>query len=260
MACSLTGLALIVAVGMSSAAEPVAPARAFPHAKQSDAVFISSKKDLPPPPATLAKPVSVPSTPVKALPAEPAPLKLPPPVPMNEVVMPTQVVEPQTPPVAEPPSVIDGLRDYQILLEPPSPEALFGRLDSEKMLEKRMRQQGLQRNPPENVQFPTNPPLTNEKYQARSFAPQTTYEEPSFVTYDRLYFQDKNAERYGWDLGFIQPILSTARFYGDVALLPFRFAAQPCSRFDTSAGECLPGDPVPYTIYPPGISVFSCWQ
>ena len=197
---------------------------------------------------------------VPSKPKEPAPLKVSVPAPMSDVVLPTQVVEPQTPPVADPPSVVDGLRDYQILLEPPSPAVLFTSLDSEKMLEKRMRQQGLQRNPPENVQFPVNPPLTTETYQARAFPPQTEYEEPLFITYHRLYFEDKNAERYGWDLGFIQPILSTARFYGDVALLPFRFINRPCNRYESSAGQCLPGDPVPYTIFPPSISVLSCWN
>ena len=75
--------------------------------------------------------------------------------------------------------------------------------------------------------------------------------EPNYVVYRRLYFEDKNSERYGWDLGPIQPLVSTLCFFKDVALWPHNFASYPCRRFDTSAGQCLPGDPVPYICYPP---------
>ena len=38
---------------------------------------------------------------------------------------------------------------------------------------------------------------------------------------------------------------------GYIKLLPHNFASYPCRRFDTSAGQCRPGDPVPYIVYPP---------
>ncbi len=39
------------------------------------------------------------------------------------------------------------------------------------------------------------------------------------VCYGRLLFQQKNAERYGWDLGPLHPVLSGLVFFGDVATL-----------------------------------------
>lgn len=251
-------MVLLAACGVAPAADPVPPASGYPQVAATEPVFVSSKKPLPAPPAALAKPISVPIAPVK--PANvPAAIKQPTAPPMVNVVMPAQIVEPP-PAVAEAPSVTDALKEYQILLESPSPEMLFGKLDSEKMLEKRMRQQAMQRQPPDTVQFPYNPPLTKAKYQERHFAEQTVYEEPNFVCYNRLYFEEKNAERYGWDLGFMQPVVSQLYFYKDLTLLPLRFIARPCQRFDSSAGECLPGDPVPYIVYPPEINLISCWR
>lgn len=148
----------------------------------------------------------------------------------------------------------DPLRD-QSLFEPPSPDSLFSRLDSEKSFEQRLRQQGIQKNPPEIVKFPDRPMLTQATFPGRQFPPQACCVEPAFVCYDRLYFEEKNAERYGWDLGFIQPFVSVAYFYKDVLFLPHNFARDPHRRFECNAGYCLPGDPVPYILYPPEISL-----
>ena len=48
--------------------------------------------------------------------------------------------------------------------------------------------------------------------------------EPAYVVYRRLYFEEKNAERYGWELGMFQPAVSTLYFFKDVALLPHNIA------------------------------------
>jgi hypothetical protein len=140
------------------------------------------------------------------------------------------------------------------LLEPPSPWALFYRLDSDKTLEARMNQQALQRKPPDKVKFPEQPIVSTEPFKERSIARRTMIAEPSFVTYNRLYFEDKNSERYGWDLGALQPIISGGKVAWDYAFFPYHFASRPFQRGETSAGECWPGDPVPYILYPPEIS------
>lgn len=149
------------------------------------------------------------------------------------------------------PNAPDDLRMYQILLEPPSAEALFGRRDSEKMFEQRMRQQARQQVPPNVVQFPDKPILSKTEFAGRNFPPTVVIAEPRFVCHNRLYFEEKNAERYGWDLGFIQPFVSTLYFYKDVLCLPHNIFSDPCRRYECSAGYCLPGDPVPYIFYPP---------
>jgi hypothetical protein len=139
-----------------------------------------------------------------------------------------------------------------IRLEPPGRERLFGSRDTEKELEERMRQERRDTGiPGDTIQFPEKPKLTDEPYQARKVAPLEEYAEPNYVVYRRLYFEEKNAERYGWDLGPIQLLVSTCYFFKDVLLFPQNFGSYPCRRFDSSAGHCQPGDPVPYILYPP---------
>jgi hypothetical protein len=145
--------------------------------------------------------------------------------------------------------------EYQIQLEPPGPQRLF-RLESEAALHERMRQEARERPAPERIEFPVEPtlgaPVTS---LARSWP--ATYElaEPNYLCYRRLLFEDLNAERYGWDLGFIQPFLSATLFYWDFVMLPYNTFKEPCRCFECNAGYCLPGDPVPYMLYPPGFSI-----
>ena len=108
---------------------------------------------------------------------------------------------------------------------------------------------------PERAVFPEEKPVTDEPYAARTFPPQVALAEPHYVNYERLHFQDLNSERYGWEISFLQPFLSAGLFYWDVATLPYHAFTEPCRRFDCSAGYCLPGDPVPYLLYPPGLSL-----
>jgi hypothetical protein len=71
-----------------------------------------------------------------------------------------------------------------------------------------------------------------------------------------MHFEELNSERYGWDLGFIQPLVSTAYFYRDVLRWPMSLASGCAYGFwDTSMGKCLPGSPTPYFLYPPGLTI-----
>jgi hypothetical protein len=168
-------------------------------------------------------------------------------------VLPAQKVE------TVPPSRGDPF-DTLIRLEAPGRERLFGTLDTERELEERLRQERKDydarakeegRTPLGPIVFPDKPELTDEAYQPRTFEPVVCLAEPSYVVYRRLYFEEKNAERYGWELGPLQPTISSLYFFRDVLLLPHNLASYPCRRFDSSAGHCLPGDPVPYILYPP---------
>jgi hypothetical protein len=137
--------------------------------------------------------------------------------------------------------VLEELPEYQIQLEPPGPERLF-RLESEQTLQERMRQEARQRPTLERINFPEEPVLSTQAYAARPFPPAQELVEPNYVCYRRLYFEDKNSERYGWDLGFIQPFVSAGIFYWDVVTLPYHLGTDPCRKFECSAGYCLPGD------------------
>ncbi|HEY8505589.1 MAG TPA: hypothetical protein VIL46_13475, partial [Gemmataceae bacterium] len=143
---------------------------------------------------------------------------------------------------------------YEIRLEPPGPEELF-RLESEAALRERLRQEARQRGRGDDVdEFPEEPVLSAVAYQGRSFPPYTRIIEPNYVCYRRLYFHQVNHERYGWDLGFITPVVSAGKFFWDVVRLPHDFASRPHCRYECSAGYCYPGDPVPYLLYPPGFT------
>jgi hypothetical protein len=105
-------------------------------------------------------------------------------------------------------------------------------------------------------QFPEKyDPLTKLPYAPRSFRPSVQSVEPMFVCYERLYYEDKNTERYGWEFGVLQPLVSVGKFYADVLMFPYHFGTRPCQRFEADAGYCLPGDPVPYLIYPVELSL-----
>ncbi len=147
-----------------------------------------------------------------------------------------------------------GPRDYKIDLEPPGHDVLFT-LDSEKEFFERMKQEALDRNPAQRIEFPSGPVLADQPYHGRAWPARHCYVEPSYVCHNRLYFEQINSDRYGWEIaGIFQPLLSTAIFWKDVALFPYNYGTDLCRCHDCSAGKCLPGDPVPYMWYPPELS------
>jgi len=149
-------------------------------------------------------------------------------------------------------------QEYEVQLEPPGPLRLF-RLESEKALQERMRQEVRERTPPgsapERIVFPEEPVITRQLYAGRTFPPGNLQVEPIYLCYGRLYFEQINAERYGWDLGPIHPLISTAGFCWDLLTLPYHLGTEPCRRYECSAGYCLPGSPVPLLLYPPELSL-----
>jgi hypothetical protein len=113
---------------------------------------------------------------------------------------------------------------------------------------------------PTTLRFPPLPVLVPDGTayvpKTSSYPPGKMVAEPAYVVHRRLHFEEKNAERYGWDLGFIQPFVSAAYFYKDVLLWPNSLASGVEVGFwDTSAGKCLPGSPTPYYLYPPGLTI-----
>jgi len=64
--------------------------------------------------------------------------------------------------------------------------------------------------------------------------------EPNYVLYRKLFFEERNSERYGWDLGVMGPFVSAGAFYWDLALVPYQFASLPFRRFESNGyiGSC----------------------
>jgi len=140
--------------------------------------------------------------------------------------------------------------EYQYLVQPPSAERIFT-LESEAELFKRMQQEWRDAGHTDQLPFPDEPIISRDKYLGRAWPQYTEIAEPNFVCYKRLMFEQLNYERQGWDLGVLDPPLSTGKFFADIVFLPYHAFSDPFRTFECSAGYCLPGDPTPLLLYPP---------
>jgi hypothetical protein len=160
--------------------------------------------------------------------------------------------------IGGPPTKQEQSLDINIQFEPPGPDVIF-RLETEDSLFERIRQEDKDRQKPGQqqspLQFPREPVLSTQPYYGRNWPQQALAVEPNYVNYGRLYFEEKNSERYGWELGPLQPVVSAGWFFKDVLALPYKMGTDPCRTYESNRGYCLPGDPVPLLLYPPGISV-----
>lgn len=103
---------------------------------------------------------------------------------------------------------------------------------------------------------PLVPPGTPYVAKTVHLEPGQVVYEPGFVVHNRLQFEERNSERYGWDLGLAQPFVSTLSFYKNVLLWPHNAASSLVTgRMDTNMGKCLPGSPTPYYLYPQGLTI-----
>lgn len=143
----------------------------------------------------------------------------------------------------------EDIETFQIFIEPPDPERLFRRY-SEMEWREQVRQDARRRPGQQRITFPEDVPLTKEPFAPRKFPPLTEIVEPAYVMHGRLYFEQRNFERQGWDLGILTPAVNLGVFYKDIVLLPYHWWTRPHQRYDTSAGKCMPGDPTPLYLYP----------
>lgn len=100
------------------------------------------------------------------------------------------------------------------------------------------------------------PPGTTYQPKTASYSPMQLLREPNYVIHRRLYFEEMNSERAGWDAGVAQAAFSSLYFYRDVLLFPAKIGSGIHNRYDASSGKCMPGDPTPYYYYPPDITTF----
>lgn len=144
--------------------------------------------------------------------------------------------------------------DFAVTVELPGPDRLFRR-ESEVELFERIKQEARKRGSNVKVTFPEEQPLTREKYAGRAWGPMKEYVEPAYVLHGRLLFEQPNFERYGWDLGVMQPAVCLGVYFYDLALLPYHVCTRPLECTDSSAGKCLPGDATPLHLYREQLSV-----
>jgi hypothetical protein len=246
----LVGLALLILAGPTASLQAQSP-----YAQSS---YVQSPYSLPPRSSTGSQWATQSSTvlPVASTPQAPsqAPVQT---VPLFKI----QPVNYQ-PPAARPDlrSTDEQARSAQpqIQLEPPGLERLASSVQTEDTLQERIRQEARERNPNDPaVVFPDSPVLSHDTYNGRGpvWAPRTCVVEPYFLCYEKLLTEQRNFERYGWDLGLLTSLISAGTFYLDVALIPYNLATRPCDCADANTGLCLPGDPVPLLLYPPELSL-----
>jgi hypothetical protein len=223
-------------------------------------------------PAQSPRPIAsapTPSTPALQQPVLPVSWQAPPPPPafspstMQPVPTPSVSMPPPPPERAanwqvNPPSgsgalTIDDQTDQTYQLEPPGRDRLF-RLESEDALKERMRQESKTRSKTDRIIFPDEPILSRDTYYGRNWPTRQLVVEPNYLCYGRLLFEQKNMERYGWDLGPVGAVLSPLEFFADCVTLPYHGLTDPFRCCECSAGYCLPGDPVPLLLYPPELS------
>jgi hypothetical protein len=167
----------------------------------------------------------------------------------------------QFPPTRESPRSISGIRvksgddvDYVPQTDMPGIDRLTRR-ESEQQFYERIRQESRRYPASTRIYFPDEEPVLKETFTARHFPHMVQTVAPSFVCHGRLYFEQPNFERHGWSLGAFTPAANLAVFYYDVALLPYHYWTDPCSRYDCSSGKSLPGDPTPFLLYREKLSV-----
>ncbi len=144
--------------------------------------------------------------------------------------------------------------DFSVATELPGPDQIFRRVSEAEFFEGiRQGYKGFAGGG--RIIFPEEVALTTEPYKKRQFPYVVKGVEPNYVLHGRLYFEQPNFERQGWDLGVLSPFINMGVYYYDLATLPYHYMTRPFERYDTSAGKCLPGDSTPLLLYPEELSV-----
>lgn len=172
-------------------------------------------------------------------------------------ITPASYVQQPKPVVPPPPRKPEESQEPFVRLELPGPQRLFTR-ESESQFFERLAQD-IRKQPGARAIFPEEPTISKQAVTQmpfprrdpitkQPFAAQTRSVEPFYVCHGRLFFEQPNFERAGWNFGVLQPAISLGTFYYDLALLPYHACSDLQNRYECSAGKCLPGDPSPLLV------------
>jgi hypothetical protein len=104
--------------------------------------------------------------------------------------------------------------------------------------------------------IPTSCSLGDQGVKERMFADSILTWKASGLCHKPMYFEDVQLERYGHEWGpVVQPALSTVRFFGDLAILPYKMGIHPPQECQYSLGYYRPGECAPWTRGPVPISL-----
>ncbi len=109
--------------------------------------------------------------------------------------------------------------------------------------------------------LPVTCSLGQQPFKQRNYVPTTVAWKASGLCHKPLYFEDVQLERYGHEFGpIIQPVLSTAHFFTNVAFLPYNMGVHPMKECQYSLGYYRPGSCAPWTIDPIPLSLRGALQ
>lgn len=109
---------------------------------------------------------------------------------------------------------------------------------------------------PKPGQFPESCPLPDEIYVRKMPTPITFTWKASNLCYKPLYFEDVQLERYGNTFcPLLQPVLSRARFWLTIPILPYLMGVNPPNECIYDLGYYRPGNCAPYMLNPIPVSL-----
>jgi hypothetical protein len=92
--------------------------------------------------------------------------------------------------------------------------------------------------------------------EPRQFTETTMTFKASGSCHKPLYFEEPQLERYGHEWGpVVQPVISTANFVKNVAVLPYKMGIHPMNECQYPLGYYRPGECAPWTVGPVPISL-----
>lgn len=92
--------------------------------------------------------------------------------------------------------------------------------------------------------------------EPRRFTETTMTFKASGSCHKPLYFEEPQLERYGHEWGpVVQPVISTANFVKNVAILPYKMGIHPMNECQYPLGYYRPGECAPWTVGPVPISL-----
>lgn len=98
--------------------------------------------------------------------------------------------------------------------------------------------------------------LSDGTIEPRQFVPTTMTFKASGSCHKPLYFEEPQLERYGHEWGpVVQPVISTANFVKNVAILPYKIGIHPMNECQYPVGYYRPGECAPWTVGPVPISL-----
>lgn len=98
--------------------------------------------------------------------------------------------------------------------------------------------------------------IEDRSFPSRDFLETTMTFKASGACNKPLYFEEVQLERYGHEWGPVaQPFLSTAHFFGNAAVLPYKMGIHPVNECQYALGYYRPGSCAPWTVGPVPISL-----